>query len=212
MSIKSKNIREARNRPPADMPWIWFTREMLESDAWRSLSRQARRVIDRVMIEHMAHAGTENGNLAVTYADFVAFGCRREALAHAITEAVATGLLLITEKGRRSAGLDRWPNRFALGWLPLYDGAAAPNRWKAWCKPSPIPGNIESSTGTGTRETGRKPKALVPKTPLAPSTGNGTREMAETLNSPVAKPVPGKKISPKAGNGRHRDTSGEEAS
>ena len=67
------------------MPWIWLTREMLESDAWRSLSRQARLVIDRVMIEHMLHAGTENGNLAVTYADFVAFGCRRGALAAAIS-------------------------------------------------------------------------------------------------------------------------------
>ena len=38
------------------------------------MSRAARLVVDRVMIEHMAHAGTENGNLVVTYADFVKFG------------------------------------------------------------------------------------------------------------------------------------------
>jgi hypothetical protein len=164
MSIKSNRIREARNRPPADKPWIWLTREMIESDAWRSLSRQAQLVIDRVMIEHMLHAGTENGNLVVTYADFEKFGIRRMSLKAAIAEAVATGLLTITLKGRPSVGPDRWPTRYALGWLPLRDGAAAPNRWKAWCKPSPIPGNIESSSDSATRENGRKPRSLVAKT------------------------------------------------
>lgn len=132
MSIKGKRLREARNRPPAEMPWVWFTREMLESDALRSLSLAARRVIDRVCIEHMLHAGTENGNLAVTYNDFTKFGIRRGTIAAAIKEAVAAGLLIVTQKGRPSVGPDRWPTRYALGWLPLYDASPAPNRWKGW--------------------------------------------------------------------------------
>jgi len=58
------------NRPPKDMPWIWLTREMLESPAWRAMDMlAARRVVERIILEHMAHAGTENGNLIVTYAD-----------------------------------------------------------------------------------------------------------------------------------------------
>ena len=140
------------------------------------MSRAARLVVDRIMIEHMAHAGTENGNLVVTYADFVKFGVRRESLPAAIADAADRGLIIITEKGRASTGPDRWPSKYAVGWLPLKDGAAAPNRWKAWSPRSPLPGNIESSTGTGTRENGRKPRALVPKTPLAPNTGSGTGE------------------------------------
>jgi hypothetical protein len=130
---------------------------MIESEAWCSLSLAARRVVDRVVIEHMSHAGTENGNLVVTYKDFVRFGIRRGSLSAAIAEAVATGLLIMTEKGRPSTGPDRWPTHYALGWLPTSDGASALNRWKAWRKrrpTAPIPGNIDSSYGSGTRETG----------------------------------------------------------
>jgi hypothetical protein len=180
VSSKPHNVklREKRNRPPDGEPWVWLTRELLESDAWRSMSRAARLVVDRVMVEHMAHAGTENGNLVVTYADFVKFGVRRESLPGAIADAAARGLITVTEKGRASTGPDRWPSRYALGWLPLFDGAPALNRWKAWSPRRSLPtgGNIESSTGTGTREKGGKPWALVPKTPLAPSTGSGTGE------------------------------------
>ena len=137
MPIKSNKLREVRNRPPPDQPWIWLTREMLESEAWNYLSRAGRRVIDRVILEHKAHAGTENGNLAVTYDDFVKFGIRRSSLHGAIKTAAATGLLVITQKGRPSKGPDRWPTRYALGWLPMSDGAPALNRWKAWRKPRP---------------------------------------------------------------------------
>ena len=109
MSIKANRLRAARNRPPPDEPWVWLTRQLLESDAWRSMSRAARLVVDRIMIEHMAHAGTENGNLVVTYADFVKFGVRRESLPAAIADAAR--LIIITEKGRASTGPDRWPKR-----------------------------------------------------------------------------------------------------
>jgi hypothetical protein len=172
----SVKLREKRNRPPDGEPWVWLTRDLLESDAWRSMSRAARLVVDRVMAEHMAHAGTANGDLAVTYGDFVKFGARRESLPAGIADASTRGLIIITEKGRASTGPDRWPSRYALGWLPLKDGAAASNRWKVWRPRGPIPGNIESSTGSGTREKGRKPRALVPESPLAPGTGNGSGE------------------------------------
>ena len=85
----------------------------------RATPGDRRRAVDRIMIEHMAHAGTENGNLVVTYADFVKFGVRRESLPAAIADAADRGLIIITEKGRASTGPDRWPSKYAVGWLPL---------------------------------------------------------------------------------------------
>ncbi len=134
-------LREKRNHPPKDQPWIWLTRDLLESEAWRSLSHAGMGVVFRVMLEHMAHAGTENGNLVVTYDDFVKFGIRRQSINAAIREAIERGFIIVTVQGRASVGEARWPNRYALTWLPLKDGAPATNRWKAWTHRSSTNGN-----------------------------------------------------------------------
>jgi len=164
---------------------VWLTRDMLESDAWRSLSLAARRVIDRVTLEHMAHAGKENGNLIVTYADFEKFGIRRASLKKAIVECVNRGFIVVTEKGRASAGPHRWPSKYALGWLPMRDGASAANRWKAWRPPLkslPLPigvytRDIECSYGGGTGKNGANAWLPVSQTPLASGTGSVTGKM-----------------------------------
>jgi hypothetical protein len=64
-------LRKKLNAPPANQPWGWFSFELLESAAMRSLSVNGRRVLDRIRLEHMAHAGLENGRLKVTWDDFV---------------------------------------------------------------------------------------------------------------------------------------------
>ena len=43
--------------------WAPMPRELLISDAWRSLSINARRFIDFVLIEYLNNAGKTNGNL-----------------------------------------------------------------------------------------------------------------------------------------------------
>ena len=121
-------LREKRNRPPG--PFVWFTREMLESYAMAAMSPPALRIILRVCIEHIAHAGSENGNLDITYDAFVKYGVRRSAIRSGIATAVALGFLIVTREGKPSAGNNRWPTCFALGWLPMYDGVAARNGWK----------------------------------------------------------------------------------
>jgi hypothetical protein len=183
-------LREKRNHPPPGQPWVWLTRELIESEAWRSLSRAARLVIDRVILEHMAHAGTENGNLIVTYDDFEKFGIRRGTLKDAISQAAERGLIVVTEKGRASSGPHRWPSKYALGWLPMKDGSAACNRWTHWscpskphelsksgrftqCPESPLyTQDIESSDGSGTGGDGRIVPFPVSKPSLA--SGSGT--------------------------------------
>ena len=75
---------EESNRPPQDMPWCWLTREMLESPTWRAMTLPARRVVERLMVEHMSHGGTMNGELPCTYGDFQRFGLSRKSINAAI--------------------------------------------------------------------------------------------------------------------------------
>lgn len=119
-----------QNRPPQDEPWLWLTREMLESEAWRGLSNAARHVIYRIAIEHMHHGGQENGRLPVTYADFVAYGVPKNMVAGAIREATELGFIAVTERGAGGNREFRRPSLYALAWLPMDDGTATRHRWK----------------------------------------------------------------------------------
>jgi hypothetical protein len=95
------------------------TIEMLESPAFRVLSLSARRVLDRVEIEHGQHGGTENGRLPTTYDQFMEYGIDRHAIGSAIREAVALGFLEITQEGRAGNAEWRRPNLFRLTYRPL---------------------------------------------------------------------------------------------
>ena len=120
------------NRPPEGEPWIWVTEEMLLSPAMRSLSKAARQVLDRLKIEHMAHAGTENGNLICTHKDLSAHGVRYPSIAAAIRELEYMGFIRV-QKGRMYRG-EHEPSRYRLTWLPVKEGQsanAASNEWKS---------------------------------------------------------------------------------
>jgi hypothetical protein len=124
----------AMNRPKG--AFIWLTRELLASQAWREMPLSARRVVERVLIEHMNHAGTFNGSLIVTYDDFEKFGVRRKSIARAIKKAVALGFLDVTGKGHRSYGIGRRPSTYGITWLPRCDGTPASNRWRKIKEPA----------------------------------------------------------------------------
>jgi hypothetical protein len=100
--------------------------EMIESPAWRALSLSARRVIDRIEIEHGHHGGNDNDRLPVTFDDFENFGISHKSVAPAIREAVALGFTRITERGRPSeSDFGRHANKFGLTYLPVRRGT----RW-----------------------------------------------------------------------------------
>lgn len=131
MSRRSSRRSRRPQGPPDDVPWAWLTREMIWAPAWRAMPLCARRALDRVMLEHMAHAGHENGNLIVTYDDFVRDGVgSRSATARAVRILEALGLLDVTLQGHRSFGGAHLPSRYALTWLPRADGTPATNRWQ----------------------------------------------------------------------------------
>jgi hypothetical protein len=108
---------------------MWLSLVMLEGPAWRALSNAARLVIYRIAIEHMSHGGRENGNLTVTYDDFVGYGVRRSSISTAIRQAEALGFILVTERGRGGNAEFRRASKYALGWLPQADGTLAKHQW-----------------------------------------------------------------------------------
>jgi hypothetical protein len=68
--------------------------EMLESPAYRVLSRSAHMAISRVEIELGHHGGNDNDQLIVTTEDFIAYGMHRSSVAPALREAEALGFIL----------------------------------------------------------------------------------------------------------------------
>jgi hypothetical protein len=85
--------------------------EMLESPAYRVLSRSAHMAISRVEIELAHHGGNDNDQLIVTTEDFIAYGMDRSSVAPALREAEALGFLHIT-RGRGGNAEHRKPSLF----------------------------------------------------------------------------------------------------
>jgi hypothetical protein len=105
--------------------------EMLESPAYRVLSKAAYRVMARLEIELRHHAGRNNGRLIVTFAQFEEYGIERHAIAPAIRELVALGIIRITEQGRGGNADFAKANRFLLTFAVVIETAApASNDWK----------------------------------------------------------------------------------
>lgn len=58
--MAKKPVGTAPQEQFAKMP-----RTLMESDAWRSLGINERRVVDFLLIEHMSHGGRKNGALSL---------------------------------------------------------------------------------------------------------------------------------------------------
>ena len=130
---------------------------MMTSHAWNQLTLNARRVLDRLLIEHMNHAGTCNGQLVVTYDDFEALGIRRNSIKPAINLAKKLGFLKIIRPGRGGKGPSRLPTIYALTWLPIGDSPPT-NDWKRAGPEVSLPSqNIKSSNDSDTGKCGLKP-------------------------------------------------------
>ncbi len=115
-------------RPPDGEPFVWHTRELLTSEAWRPRSVNCMRLLDRLEVEHMNHAGTENGDLKATYDQLVAWGLTRSEIQPAIEEAEFLGLLRC-DRGGRWAGTNK-PSTYRLTYLADREGNPPTNEWK----------------------------------------------------------------------------------
>lgn len=103
--------------------------DMIRSPAWWAMNFAARRVLDRLEIEHCNHGGAENGRLACTYDDFHRVGIRRQSIPAAIVQLARLGFVEVTEKGRQAHADLRIPSRYRLTFLPTPDGAGPTDEW-----------------------------------------------------------------------------------
>ena len=106
--------------------------EMLESPAYRVLSRSGHMVLARIEIELAHHGGNDNGRLPVTTGDFVQYGMDRTCVAPAIRETEALGFIRITERGYGGNAEYRSPNLFYLTYPTTRDTRKSPptDEWR----------------------------------------------------------------------------------
>ena len=99
-------------------PFWMLQLSLLLSPAWRVLNLNARRVLDRIVIEHLNHGGQDNGKLPVTYDDFVKYGVRRHAIKSALNELTALKFIKITRLGSHGNAEFRQPTLYELTMFP----------------------------------------------------------------------------------------------
>jgi hypothetical protein len=106
---------------------------MLESPAYRALTLSGHKVLARLEIELAHHGGNDNGELPVTYQNFIDFGITRECIAPALREVVALGFVEITRHGRGGNAEFREPNLYRITYAHARDSRQRPptNDWRA---------------------------------------------------------------------------------
>ena len=118
-------------QPPEGSSWVWLTKDLLESPAWRGMSVNTRKLIDFLLLEYSGHAGTENGRLKATYDQLEDYGLTRKSIREAVAEAEALGLLQ-----QVGPSLQRIPNKYRLTFYATIDedrmsGDWATNDWRS---------------------------------------------------------------------------------
>jgi hypothetical protein len=144
------------NGPPKGEAWVWLTRELLASDAWRAMSGKARKAVDFLLLEHMSHGGRANGKLKAPHRQLRKFGIGTAFTGPAMLECEQLGLIDSHRGGGRVATV------YTLTWLPLHDGTQASNRWREYVaeKQKSVPRTGDSTTS----QTRYRPLKTVPHT------------------------------------------------
>jgi hypothetical protein len=123
----SRRVKKIKG-PPKGEPWVWHTAELMASPAWRSRSITCVRLLNFLEIEHLNHAGHENGALMAPYDQLSKFGLSRCLISEAIDEAEFLGLLR-SKRGGRWADTNQ-PSTYRLTYLSDRDLNPPTNEWK----------------------------------------------------------------------------------
>lgn len=86
-----------------------------------------RRILDRLMLEHMAHGGAENGRLRVSHRQFIKFGVTKNRVATSIRSLQEWGLICVTVA--ETDGTIRGYYMYRLTFLPA-DYQKPTNEWR----------------------------------------------------------------------------------
>ena len=151
MAHQKKKLGRRTNHPPDGAAWIWHTIDLLSSPAWLTRSINCRRLIDFLELEHLRHAGVENGSLLAPYTQLVRFGITRRLIAEAIREAEARGLIQLERGGKKGTVMTELSRyRLTYQWTKTrksghWDWLEPSDDWKRYAKPE-----IGPTSGTGT--------------------------------------------------------------
>jgi len=152
---------------------------LLTSLAWRSLSLNARRFVEFLMIEHMRHGGKANGKLLAPRRQLEQFGIGSHFISSAIEECEHIGLVNV----RRGVG--RRPSLYALTWLPLCDGSEPSNGFLR--RDDAAQAIIAAKKVSKLRKSFKKPVLATVQTALA--TNDCTNSSQADCQTAVTKPV-----------------------
>jgi hypothetical protein len=123
-------------------PFVPIPSEVMRSDAFRTLGIHARRLLDALLIEHLAHRNLENGRLVATYDQLEReWHIPRRKIRGAIAELETRGLVRRTAagSGNRRTG-DRQPSLYRLTFLhSLPERMEATNEWRSYAIPKLMP-------------------------------------------------------------------------
>jgi hypothetical protein len=204
MKERTKKSYRRRNQIPGQFAPRLI--EMLRSPAYRALSRAAHQVLARLEIELADHGGMDNGELIVTFDQFEEYGIHRHAIAPAIRELVALGLVEITEQGLGGNAEYRRPSKYRLAYRPV-GRAESTDEWRKitaedamriaeGARGHPEKPSVEKRTEkpkfpSAVSATGKKQKTSVEKrteTSVEKRTENSIFPVAETATTvPVSK-------------------------
>jgi len=130
MTMRRGGIAGRKRRTKIEGQFIAYPREMIESPAWRALSFQARKILNRLEIEHCAHGGAENGRLPCRYVDFEQYGCRRKGISQGLIEIEALGFAKTITLGTRAySNVPGKASTFLLTYVATPEGAPT-HDWK----------------------------------------------------------------------------------
>ena len=99
-----KRKHERRSQHETEKPFVQLPRSLIGGVVFAVLSITARRILDRLIAEHLGHNGAENGLLKVSYRQLAEWaGVNQSSVPPALAELVSLGLLVI-ERGKAVAG------------------------------------------------------------------------------------------------------------
>jgi hypothetical protein len=151
--------------------FAWVHLDFLESKSYRGLSINARRVLERLLIENTRHRYRANGALRVSTRQFAG---RDKGLRHvlsAIRELEESGLLAVVKdkpNGKYAAA-----NLYRLKFLGTIDGPAT------WRRPGDDAAKTISTTQKGYTAATQKGSTFEPANTAAPSTKNPAKQASQ---------------------------------
>lgn len=110
--------------------WVPHRLEMLISPAWQLAPRPLRRLLERLEIEHLRHGGFNNGELFVSFSQFVDAGISRRAVKPTIDLGVGLGLIEVFQDADGHQRDIRPPNAYRLTYVPAKGKTAPTDEWK----------------------------------------------------------------------------------